>query len=128
MKSIIIESWVLVSWLASFLSILNQIAGTVEGGCTCHDRAQAGSPAYHLPYSCLWNKIPLFFFFEAASQNIFFNGFTITQMYFVKYSCKYRKTSKEARGSYSFSEAQNAGLIRNWAFLPIKLMNYCGSY
>ena len=42
--------------------------------------------------------------------------------------CDYRKTSKEARGSYSFSEAQNAGLIRNWAFLPIELRNYCGSY
>ena len=40
----------------------------------------------------------------------------------------YRKTCKEARGSYSFSEAQNAGLIRNWAFLPNELCNYCGSY
>ena len=29
----------------------------------------------------------------------------------------YRKSSKETRGSYSFFEAQNAGL-RNWAFLP----------
>ena len=41
---------------------------------------------------------------------------------------EYCKTSKEARGSYSFSEAQNAGLIRNWAFLPIEIRNYCGSY
>ena len=40
----------------------------------------------------------------------------------------YRKTSNKARGSYSFLEAQNAGLIRNWAFLPIELKNYCGSY
>ena len=40
----------------------------------------------------------------------------------------YRKTSIEARGAYYFSEAQNAGLIRNWAFLPIELRNYCGPY
>ena len=40
----------------------------------------------------------------------------------------YRKTSNKARGSYSFFEAENAGLIRNWAFLPIELKNYCGSY
>ena len=40
----------------------------------------------------------------------------------------YRKTFKEARGSYSFSAAQNSGLVRNWAFLPIKPKNYCRSY
>ena len=38
----------------------------------------------------------------------------------------YRKTSNKARGSYSFLEAQNAGLIRNWAFLPIELKNIAG--
>ena len=28
--------------------------------------------------------------------------------------CKYRKCSKETRGSYAFSEGPNAGLIRIW--------------
>ena len=40
----------------------------------------------------------------------------------------YRKTSNKARGSYSFSEAKTAGLIRNQAFLSIELKRYCGSY
>ena len=40
----------------------------------------------------------------------------------------YRKTSKEARGSYSFSKVTNAGLIRNWLFFPIEVKNYCGPY
>ena len=31
----------------------------------------------------------------------------------------YRKSSNKTRGSYSFSQALNAGLIRIWAFLPI---------
>ena len=31
----------------------------------------------------------------------------------------YCKSSKETRGSYSFSEGPNAGLIRIWVFLPI---------
>ena len=35
----------------------------------------------------------------------------------------YRKTSKEASGSYSFPEAQNADLIRIWAFLTIENRN-----
>ena len=30
------------------------------------------------------------------------------------YDMKYRKSSKETRGSYSFSEGPNAGLIRVW--------------
>ena len=32
------------------------------------------------------------------------------------------------QGSYSSFEAKNAGFIRNLAFLPIELNNYCGSY
>ena len=40
----------------------------------------------------------------------------------------YRKASNKARRSYSFFEAKDAGLIRNWVFLPIELRNYCGSY
>ena len=39
----------------------------------------------------------------------------------------YCKTSKEARGSYSFFEAQNEGL-RNWTFLPIEVRKDFGSY
>ena len=31
----------------------------------------------------------------------------------------YRNSSKETRGSYSFSKGSNAGLIRIWVFLPI---------
>ena len=36
-------------------------------------------------------------------------------------SLNYLKSSKETRGSYSFSEGANVGLIRVWVFLPIVL-------
>ena len=44
-----------------------------------------------------------------------------TSMFFYKIPFMYRKSSKETRGSYSFSEAPTAGLIRN-------LVKFCSFY
>ena len=45
---------------------------------------------------------------------------------FPSFFCNYRKSSKETRGSYSFSEGPNAAPIS--AFLPIVFKVFCGSY